>query len=119
MQDHLSSILVIEINDHCFDDVINYFLEREDVDNQCLVNETIGQAIQYDFISRLPSFLKGQEGFVGIGHDLKKAIGKNEAPIAKYNQPWPFITPVHCDNCLDWVERYYRDIPYLQAQLNI
>jgi hypothetical protein len=108
---------VIEVNDHCSDDEINDFLEREDVDNQCLRNETVGQAIQYDFVSRLPPFLKGQEGFAGIGHDLKQATGKTEAPIAEYTQPRPAIAPVHCDNCLDWVERYYRDIPYLQAQL--
>jgi regulator of replication initiation timing len=32
-------------------------------------------------------------------------------------QPLPTIAPVHCENFLDWFERYYRDIPYLQVQL--
>jgi hypothetical protein len=73
--------------------------------------------VQYDFVSRLPLFLKGQEGFAGIIHDLKQATGRSEASIVVYTQPRPTIALVHCDNCLDWVERYYRDIPYLQAQL--
>jgi hypothetical protein len=54
---------------------------------------------------------------LALGHDLKQATGRAEAPIAEYTQTRPAIAPVHCDNCLDWVERYYRDIPYLQAQL--
>jgi hypothetical protein len=116
-QDHLSSISVIEVDDHLTDDEINEFLAREDVDNQCLGNETGSEAIQYDFVSELPPFLKNQEGFAGISHDLKQATKKTKAPIAEYTQPLPVITPVHCENCLDWVERYYRDIPYLQAQL--
>jgi hypothetical protein len=116
-QDHLSSISVIEVDDHLTDDEINEFLAREDVDNQCLRNETCSEAIQYDFVSELPPFLKNQEGFTGISHDLKQATEKTKAPITEYTQPLPAITPVHCDNCLDWVECYYRDIPYLQAQL--
>jgi hypothetical protein len=116
-QDHLSSISVIEVDDHLTDDEINDFLAREDVDNQGLGNEIVSEATQYDFVSKLPSFLKDQKGFAGIGHDLKQATGKTEAPIAEYTQPQPAIAPVHYDNCLDWVERYYRDIPYLQAQL--
>jgi hypothetical protein len=103
-QDHLSSISVIKVNDHCSEHEINDLLTREDVDNQCLENETIGQAIKYEFVSRLPLFLKIQEGCVGIGHDLKQAMGNTEAPIADYTQPQPAITPVHCGNYLDWVE---------------
>jgi hypothetical protein len=45
------------------------------VDNQCLRNETVSEAIQYDFVSKLPPFLKNQEGFASIGHDLKQATG--------------------------------------------
>jgi hypothetical protein len=110
--DHLSSISMIEVNDHCSDDEINDFLALEDLDNQCLGNETLGQAEQYDFVSRLPPFLKGQEGFAGISHDLKQATGKHETPIVEYIPPRPAIAPVHCDSCLDWVEHYYRDIPF-------
>jgi hypothetical protein len=25
---------------------------------------------------------------------------------------------VHCENCFDWIERYYQDVPYLQEKLN-
>jgi hypothetical protein len=108
---------VIEVDDHLTDDEINDFLSREDVDNQCLENEIVSEVTQYDFVSILPSFLKYQKGFAGIGHDLKQATRNTKAPIAEYTQPLPAIAPVHCDNCLDWVERYYKEIPYLQAQL--
>jgi hypothetical protein len=73
--------------------------------------------VKYDFVFRLPLFQKGQEGFVGIGYNLKQATRRTEAPIVEYTQHRPAITSVHCDNCLDWVEHYSRDIPYLQEQL--
>jgi hypothetical protein len=74
------------------------------VDNQGLGNEIIIKATQYEVFTKLPSFLKDQKGFDGIGHDLKQATGKTEAPNAEYTQPLPIIAPVHYDNCLDWVE---------------
>jgi hypothetical protein len=117
-RDHLSSIPVIEVDDHLSEDEIDKFLAQEDVDDQFLGNETGIEAIQYDFVSKLPSFLKNQEGFAGIRHDLKQVTEQTKMPSAKHTQPLPTIAPVHCENCLDWVERYYRDIPYLQAQLN-
>jgi hypothetical protein len=116
-QDHLISIPVIEVDDHLSDDEINEFLSREYVDKQCLGNEIYIQDIQYDFVSEIPPFLKNQEGFAGISHDLKQAIENTKAPIAEHTQPLPAIAPVHCENCLDWVERYYKYIPYHQAQL--
>jgi hypothetical protein len=106
---------VIEVNDHLSDDEIDEFLSREDVDDQFLGNEIDIDAIQYDFIANIPPFLKNQEGFSGIWHNLKQIIGQTKVPSAKQTQPLPTIQPVHCENCLDWVERYYRDIPYLQA----
>ena len=87
------------------------------MDNQCLGNKNVGQDVKYDFVSRIPPFLKGQEGFASIIHDLKQAIGRFEALIAENIPPRPAIALVHCDSCLDWVERYYRDIPLLQVQV--
>jgi hypothetical protein len=116
-KDHLRSISTIKVNDHCLDEDINDFLAKEDPDNQCLKNEIVVQAKPYDFVSRLPMFLKGQEGFVGLIHDLKQVARKHERPIVEYIPPQPSIAPVHCDNCLDWVEHYYRDIPLLQVQV--
>jgi regulator of replication initiation timing len=49
---------------------------------------------------------------------LQQFIGHTKASSTKQTQPLPTIEPVHYENCLDWVERYYRDIPYLQEQLN-
>ena len=73
---------MIEVNDNGSHEEIKKFLAREDLDNQCLGNETLGQAMQYDFVSTLPPFLKGQKGFPGIGQDLKEATGKHETPVA-------------------------------------
>ena len=42
---------MIEVDDHLFDDEINEFLSREDVDDQFLGNKTGIEAIQYDFVS--------------------------------------------------------------------
>jgi hypothetical protein len=83
-QEHLSSISVIEVDDHLTNGEINDFLAREDVDNQGLRNEIFSESTQYDFVSKLPPFLKDQKGFAGIGHDLKQATGKTEAPIVEY-----------------------------------
>jgi len=74
---------VIKVDDQLTNDEINEFLAKEYVYNQGLGNETISEAIQYDFVSKVPPFLKDQKGFVGIGHDLKQATGKSEAPIAE------------------------------------
>ena len=74
--------------------------------------------MQYNFISELRSFLKNQEGFVGISHDLKQTIEHTKAPITENTHPFPTIAPMHCENCLDWVKQYYKDIPYLREQLN-
>jgi hypothetical protein len=108
---------MIEVNDHYSDDEINDFLALEDLDNQCLGTKLLVKLSNMTLSLDYLLFLKGQEGFAGIIHDLKQATGRAKASIAEYAQPRPAITPVHCDNFLDWVERYYRDIPYLQAQL--
>jgi hypothetical protein len=47
-QDHLSSIPVIEVDDHLSEDEIDKFLAQEDVDDQFLGNEISIDAIQYD-----------------------------------------------------------------------
>jgi hypothetical protein len=57
-QDNLSSIPAIKVDDHLSDDEINEFISREDVDDQFLGNETGMEAIQYDFVSEIPLFLK-------------------------------------------------------------
>jgi hypothetical protein len=108
---------MINVNDQCSDQEINDFLVQEHPDNQYSENEAITQVEQYDFVSKLPPCLKGKEGFASIIHDLKQATGKHEIPVVDYI-PYRFaIVPVHCDNCLDWIERYYIDIMFLQAQV--
>jgi hypothetical protein len=114
---HLSSIDPIEIDDRCSDREIDDFLAREDPKNQCSRKEVVTQVEQYDFVTNLPPCLKGKESFSGIDHDLEQTIGKNEAPVVDCVPRRAAITPMHCDSCLGWIERYYRDIPLLQAQV--
>jgi hypothetical protein len=89
-----------------------------DVDNQIFVDDTSINAPQFDCVSNLPPFLKKQKGFSGIQHDLKRIMEQGKSPCIDPTVPLPSIEPVYCENCFDWIERYYRDIPYLQAQVN-
>jgi hypothetical protein len=109
-KDHLSLISTIEVNHHYSDEEINDFLAWEHPNSQSLKNKIVSQVEKYDFVSRLHPCLKGQESFTSMGHDLKQAIGKHEIPVAENIPHRSAIAPVHCDNCLDWIEHNYRDI---------
>jgi hypothetical protein len=69
-------------------------------------------------VSNLPPFLKEQEGFSGIQYDLKRIMEQGKPLTTDQTRPLPNLEPVYCESCFDWIQRYYRDIPYLQAQLN-
>jgi regulator of replication initiation timing len=43
---------------------------------------------------------------------------QGKSPTTDQTHPLPNHELVYCESCFDWIERYYRDIPYLQAQLN-
>jgi DNA-directed RNA polymerase subunit N (RpoN/RPB10) len=113
----LSSIDLINIDDWCSDREIDDFLAREDLENQCSRREVITHVEQYDFMTNLPPCIKGKEGFLGIGHELEETIGKNEVPLVDHVSRRSAISPVHCDSCLNWIERYYTDVPFLQARV--
>jgi arginine utilization protein RocB len=113
-RDHQSTIPVIEVNDRFSKDEIDDFISQEDIDDQILGNDIDTNITQFDFISNLPPFLKEQEGFSGIQHNLKQITRQVKLPSAKQARSFPTIEPVHCKNCFDWIERYYRDVPYLQ-----
>jgi len=66
-------------------------------------------------VTNLPPCLKGNEGFSSIGNDLKQTEGRIEAPLVNCAMRWSIIPPLHFDSYLDWVERYYTDVPLLQA----
>jgi hypothetical protein len=100
---------VIEVDDRISEDDINDRIPDDDID---------ADTPQFDFVSNLPPFLKKQEGFSGIQHDLKQVMEQVKLPSTEQTRPLPSIELVHCENCFDWIERYYWDVPYLQAQLN-
>ena len=68
-------------------------------------------------MANFPPCLKGKEGFSGIRQDMKKTTGKTDAPLVDYALHRSVISPVQCDGCFHWVERYYTDIPLLQARI--
>jgi hypothetical protein len=69
-------------------------------------------------VSNLPPFLKEQEGFSGIQYDLKNIMEQGKPLNSDQTRPLPNLEQVYCEGCFDWIQRYYQDIPYLQAQLN-
>ena len=114
---HLSSIELIKIDDQFSDHEIEDFLACEDQENMCSRREVITHVEPYDFVTNLPPCLKGKEGFSGIGHDLEQATSKIEAPLVECVPHRHVISSIHCDSCLDWVERYYTNVPLLQSRI--
>ena len=45
-------------------------------------------------------------------------MAQEKTPDLDYKQPLANLEPVCCDECLAWIQRYYKDIPYLQMHLN-
>ena len=42
----------------------------------------------------------------------------DKLPTTQHTRPLPSMEPVHCENCFDWIKRYYWDAPYIQEHLN-
>jgi hypothetical protein len=94
-----------------------------DIEDTIFVDDTSADSAkinspQYDFVSNLPHFLKEQEGFSGIQYDLQKIMEQGEPLTSDQTRPFPNLEHVYCGSCFHWIQRYYQDIPYLQAQLN-
>ena len=107
---------MIEINEGS-DHEIEDFLSREYPEIQSYGRDVIIHIEPYDLVTILRPCLKVKEGFSGIRQDLKKTTDKTEAPLVDCVPRRSTISPVHCDGCLDWVERYYTDVPLLQARI--
>ena len=45
-------------------------------------------------------------------------MGHGKSPTIDKIRTLPNHEPVYCENCFDWIERYYQGITYLQAQVN-
>jgi regulator of replication initiation timing len=73
---------------------------------------------QYDLFSNLPPFLRECEGFTGIQNDLKTMIAQGKPLNSDNKYPLPDLEHVYCLECFTWIQRYYQDIPYLQARIN-
>jgi hypothetical protein len=107
-----------EINE-CLDHEIEDFLVLEDPKSQGHRKKVIVLTEPHDFVTKFPSCLKGKEGFSGISPDQKKIVGKIDTPLFDCALHRPAISPVQCDLCFHWIERYYIDIPILQAQIKL
>ena len=81
------------------------------------VESTKDSSPRYDFVSNLPPFLHNCEEFAGIQSDLKAMMSHKKTPDSNYKQPLPNLEHVCWDGCLAWIQRYYKDIPYLKMHL--
>jgi hypothetical protein len=107
----LSSIDPIEVNE-VSDSEIEDFLALEDPDCQIF-----GPTEPYDSMMNLPPCLKGKEVFSGIGLGQGKITGKVDTTMFECTLHQHTVSPVQCDVCFHWIERYYTDIPILQDQI--
>jgi hypothetical protein len=63
-----------------------------------------------DFVDNLPLCLKGNPDYPGIKTPFEIRGESSNPPSAQ-----KVITP--CDQCGQWLERYYLDIPKLQSKI--
>jgi hypothetical protein len=107
----LSSIDPIEVNE-VSDPEIEDFLAEEDPDCQ-----RSDPAQLYDFVNNLPPCLKGKDGFTGIRIGQGHVTGSVDTTRLDCTLRQHIAPPVQCEVCLHWIERYYTDIPILQARI--
>jgi hypothetical protein len=101
----------IEVNE-ASDPEIEEFLAEEDLDCQ-----RFDPAHLYDFVNNIPPCLEGKDGFTSIrfcqGH-VKGSIDTTRLDCTLHQH---IVSLVQCEVFLHWIERYYTDIPILQAQI--
>jgi hypothetical protein len=108
---HLSLINTIEINEDS-DPEIEDFLAEEDPD--CHKSDPNQP---YDYVNNLPPCLKDSKGFTGIKLGQGPTTGSVDVLTPNYMLHRQITPSVHCEVCLHWIERYYNDIPILQARI--
>jgi hypothetical protein len=79
--------------------------------------QIFGPIEPYDFVTNLPPCLKGKEGFSGIGLGQGKITCKVDTTMSDCTLHQHIVPHVQCDVCFHWIERYYTDIPILQARI--
>jgi hypothetical protein len=70
-RDHEKPILVIEVNDRISEDDIDERIPGDNID---------ANTPQFNFVSNFPPFLKKQEDFLGIQHDVKQIVEHVKLP---------------------------------------
>ena len=106
---HLSSIDLIEINE-VSDPEIENFLTEEDPD--CHKSDPNQP---YKFVNNLPQCLKDKGEFIGIRLGPRNVTSSIDAASLECTLHQQIVSPVQCEVCLHWIERYYVDMPILQA----
>jgi hypothetical protein len=102
---------MIEINEES-DPKIEDFLVEEDPNCH---NSDPNQP--YDYVNNLPPCLKDSKGFTSIKLGQGSAIGSVDVLTPNYTLHQQIAPSVHCEVFLHWIERYYIDIPILQARI--
>jgi hypothetical protein len=106
---HLSLIDLIEVNE-VSDPEIEIFLTEEDP--YCHKSDPNQP---YNFVNNLPPCLKDKGEFTGIRLGQGHITGSIDTTRLDYTLHQQIVSPVQCEVFLHWIERYYVDMPILQA----
>jgi hypothetical protein len=71
----------------------------------------------YDFVDNLPPCLKHSEGFPGIKLGKEPTDNSGSVLTHDHGYPQPTVPDPRCEVCLFWIEKYYTDVPSLQAKI--
>jgi hypothetical protein len=111
MRAHVSSIKAIEVHESS-DSEIEKFLEEEDPTyHKSIPNQT------YDFVDNLPPCLKHNENFPGIKLSQNPTVDSGSILTHSHMSPQSTVPDPRCEVCLFWIDKYYTDVPSLQAKI--
>ena len=107
----MSSIKAIEVQESS-DSEIQKFLAKED---PSYLKPDLSQT--YDFVDNMASFLKHSKGFPRIKLDKEPTDNSGSVLTRGHGYPQPTAPDPRCEVCLFWIEKYYTDVPSLQARI--
>ena len=108
---HVSSIKVIEVHESS-DSEIKNFLEEEDP-----TYHKLNTSQAYDFVGNIPPCLKHNKGFSGLKLSQNPIVDNGSVLTHNHMSPQSIVPDPRCEVCLFWIEKYYTDVPSLQARI--
>jgi hypothetical protein len=108
---HASSGKTIDILDD-YDSEIEIFLEEEEPGYHRTVPDQ-----PYNFVGNLPPCLKHEKNFPGIKLSQNSTLDSGSVLTHSHSSPQSTVPDLRCEVCLFWIEKYYTDVPSLQAKI--